>query len=134
MLPQSGEENNVAAVVQLRFTFRVSGPKLEMVTTGIWQRLGERGTLLFGTPEMIRDKTLTRIAAAIFTPGALAFAQSTTGSRADFTRRLVAAAVERRTVHVRYFADYVHFDWKIIGHFRYFGPAALPFSPSPTAR
>ena len=60
---------------------------------------------------MLRDKAITRIAAAIFTLGALAFAQSTTSSRADFTRRLVAAAVERSTVHVRYVADYVRIPY-----------------------
>jgi len=60
---------------------------------------------------MLRDKTLTRIAAAIFTLGALAFAQSSTSSQADFTRRLVAAAVQRSTVHVRYVPDYVRIPY-----------------------
>ena len=43
--------------------------------------------------------------------GALALAQSTANSRADFTRKLVAAAVERSQVHVRYVADYVRIPY-----------------------
>ena len=60
---------------------------------------------------MIRAKQLATIAAACLVLGALALAQSTANSRADFTRHLVAAAVERSTVHVRYVADYVRIPY-----------------------
>jgi uncharacterized protein YijF (DUF1287 family) len=58
---------------------------------------------------MARPKQLTKIATIVvsLTAGALVAAQSLPASRADLTRQLVAAAVERSHVHVRYVADYV---------------------------
>lgn len=62
---------------------------------------------------MTRPAQLSRIAAIIvsFTASALVAAQSSSTSRADLTRHLVAAAVERSTVHVRYVADYVRIPY-----------------------
>ncbi len=43
--------------------------------------------------------------------GFLVLAQTPTASHQDFTKRLVAAAVERTTHHVRYVADYVRIPY-----------------------
>jgi uncharacterized protein len=62
---------------------------------------------------MARPQQPTPIVAIVLSLVASAFvaAQYPPTSRADFTRRLVAAAVERSTVHVRYVADYVRIPY-----------------------
>ena len=48
---------------------------------------------------------------ALLAAAAPAAAQSTNALRADFTRRLVAAAVARASVRVRYVPDYVRLPY-----------------------
>ena len=107
MLPQFREENNVAAVVRLHFTFR-----REMVTAGTG-RTRIREVHCFAVLRMAKPKQLTKTAAIVVLLAVSAYvaAQSSPASRADFTRHLVAAAVERSTVHVRYVADYVRIPY-----------------------
>jgi uncharacterized protein len=62
---------------------------------------------------MAMPKQLTPIAAIVVSLAAsvLVTAQVPSTSRADFTRQLVNAAVERSHVHVRYVADYVRIPY-----------------------